>query len=284
MDIWKYAPGFIARPVIRGLKKVRRTNDYRRKFLDLKRGNNILEGMLVDSDQTAAMMADENKGLKVELETRGMILNDIVGSVEKLKKSYQEHVAAALTGERTYARTEGMLSNLGNSQTIGEGLLAPLNINEGLVELARKAQRENGATREKNENLKQANFKYRVAAAVGNANVGRFPAFAYIDGHVYGTPKFEKYCDKNFSSVRIGLESDAELATALSEGRGVERCYNDMKVVFLPRKKDDVEVGYIVPDKRESRAGLFVKAGVRAAKQLRKTLGKDYDFGEISFA
>lgn len=270
MDIWKYTPGFVARPVISGLKNIRRTNENRRKFLDLRRDSDVLEDMLIESNQTATMMASNNEGLKVEIATQNMRLDATASAFKELKNSHQEHVAAMLTGDKTYIRAEGASE--------------VLNINEGLVSLARQAQSENGATQEENENLKQANFKYRVAAAVGNANIGKYPAFAYVDGHVYGTPAFNKYRDKNFS-IEMGLENDAELATALSEGKGVEREYDGMKVVFLSRKKvKDVEVGYIIPDKRTSRMKLFVEVGVNAAKQLRKSLRKDPDYGGISFA
>jgi len=282
MDIWEYVPGFVGRPLVRGIKKIWHTNENRRIRLDLGRENDLLEMMLFESQVNAEKSRVELGMLnrkKAVLELQVMKAQETAAwteearvkekaAHEKVKEAYVAHNAAILTGNAEYLTRE---------------VKEALNINNGLEGLTRSTLAKNGSLSEEVKELEHENFKYRVSAVINDNQLARFPAFAYANGKVFGTSKLNKYC-KRSGEVEEVLAKDENLKVALDEGKEHTVNYNGMDLVFLANKKHgDVTVAYVVPEKRESRAKLFAKAGIEAAKTLRKSLRGDYSFEGVSF-
>lgn len=300
MDIWKYTPGFVARPLIRGIKAVRHTNEHRRDKLVLRRENARLEGMLIDVDGlknekvlVESMLAEANETIAWEVKARGdaemlladeramnfafrerysktlELMDDAIETTREVKRTFQDYVGDVLVGaakDWTKRDWKGM------------------GVRGAMIRKALDSDRRAEGCLKSFDELRSRYLDYVAVKVCEEEGVKNAPAMIYANDRVYSTAKFDRRVGSGHR-VRDDLKDDFKLRSALERGKKANVEYGEGKLFFVPGRTMDgmvFSVAYYVPNGGK-RSNIFSRLGKSAAK---KAIGiiKYNDFGgELAF-
>lgn len=295
MDICKYMHGFVAGPLIRGIKKVRRTNEHRKERLVLRRENVRLEEMLAGVDElerrnvvTESMLAKADETIAWEVKARV--------DVEKL---LEDEKAVNSVFRKRYSKTLELMNEAiettrevkrASKDYVGDVLLGAvkdwtkrdwkgMGAKGVMIRKALDSDRRAESCLKNFDELRGRYLDYVATKVCEEEGVKSAPAMIYANNRVYSTAKFEKRVGSGYK-VRRYLKDDFGLRSALERGKKANVEYGEGKLFFVPGKTIDgmvFSVAYYVPNGGKE-SNIFSKLGKSAAKKAVKIL-KYNDFG-----
>ncbi len=276
-SVWKYTPGFIARPIIKKIKDVAGTNLMRRHNLNLQKNiDDVLEenvGLVhrnAELDSMNTHILREINEVKAEYKKISDAKNEFVKAARKVKTGKRDHLATVLTGE---------------SCRIDPGDLGKYGIDEALVRIARDANNEVGDLRKQNNALRKDSLMGIVGGVCVAHGADRLPLFVYHNGEMmYTSPKFDSMTE-NARYIVGELERNPDVKKKIDAGKKSRMEYCDGNVFFIPEKlrNDEVlSIAHYVPTKKGKATSTYAKYGGAAVKAIYKTL-RSFDKSGLEF-